>query len=157
MILNKDMERIASRLNIPLCKQVNVTVPYLTSSQRTSIQNIIKNMIRSTHLSSWERQAIRARIRVVASAPLNVRRAFERLTNKHDKSTVRPPCHCDRAHLLAWEMAGPVSQVEGHYAILPVTITHNNQPLRATDPRALLGNTLTRPRHYQPTATCTHT
>ena len=50
-ILNKDIERITSRLNIPLCKQVNVTVPYLTSSQRTSK---IKNMIRSTHLSSWE-------------------------------------------------------------------------------------------------------
>ena len=36
-------------------------------------------------------------------------------------------------------MAGPVSQVEGRYAILPVTITHNNQPLRATNPQPCSG------------------
>ena len=40
--------------------------------------------------SSWERQALRARIRVMSSSPLNVRCAFERLANKHENQNRAP-------------------------------------------------------------------
>ena len=133
-ILNKDLERISSRLNIPMCRPANVTVPYMTPAQRSSIQQIVNRMVRHTQRSSWERQAIRARIRVTPSSPLNVRRAFERFANKHDKSTTRPDCFCDTQHLSIWRQGGTVCQVDGHYALLPVTIEHDGTPLRATDP-----------------------
>ena len=97
-ILNKDVERIASRLNVPLCRPASVTVPYMTPIERSSIQQIVKRMIRHTQRSSWERLAIWARIRVIPSSPLTVHRAFERLANKHDKSTVRPACFCNIEH-----------------------------------------------------------
>ena len=133
-ILNKDIEHIASNLNIPLCRPVNVTIPYMTPTQRSTIQLLANRMVRSTQKSSWERKAIRAHIRIVASTPMNVRRTFERLANKHDKATHRPTCHCNAAHLPLWRLVGPVSVIEGHYAILPVDIQHDGKSLRATDP-----------------------
>ena len=133
-ILNKDIERIASNLNIPLCTPVNVTIPYMTPTQRSTIQLLVNRMVRSTQKSSWERKAIRAHIRVVASTPLNVRRTFERLANKHDKATHRPTCHCNPAQLPLWRLAGPVSVIEGHCAILPVDIQHDGKSVCATDP-----------------------
>ena len=133
-ILNKDVERIASQLNIPMCRPGNVTDPYMTPGQRSSIQQIVNRMVRHTQRSSWERQAIRARIRVIPSSPLNVRRAFERFANKHDKSTARLACFCDAQHLSIWRQGGTVCQVDGHYALLPVNIEHDGTPLRATDP-----------------------
>ena len=128
------MERIAARLNIPLCRPVNVTVPYLLPLQKSKMETLINCMVRSTNRSSWERKAIRAHVRVVPSAPLNVRRAFERLSNKHEKSDARPPCKCNKEHLHLWSAAGPVRLVDGHFALLPVTIMHQGSPLRATDP-----------------------
>ena len=143
-ILNKDIERIANRLNIPLCRPVNITVPYITPEQRSHIQTIIRRMVRHTQRSSWERQAIRARIRVVASSPLNVRRAFERLANKHEKQTERPACRCTAHTLDQWQQCGTVVNVAGHYALMPVHIEHQGAPLRATDPLPCSG---TRSRH----------
>ena len=32
-LLNKDIQHIASNLNIALCRPVNITVPYLTAAQ----------------------------------------------------------------------------------------------------------------------------
>ena len=92
-----------------------------------------------TQQSSWERQAIRTRIRVIPSSPLNVRRAFERSANKHDKGTVRPTCFCNTEHLPIWRQGGTVSLVHGHYALLPVNIEHDGAPLRATHPLPCFG------------------
>jgi hypothetical protein len=33
-----------------------------------------------------------------------------------------------------WQQAGTLCVIQGHFAILPVTITHNGSPLRATNP-----------------------
>ena len=115
---------------------VNDTAPALPSdtSQRSSIQQIVNRMVRHTQRSSWERQAIRARIRVIPSSPLNVRRAFERFANKHDKSNARPTCFCNTQHLSIWRQGGTVCQVDGRYALLPVSIEHDGAPVHATDP-----------------------
>ena len=119
-VLSRDVQRIATHLNNPLCRPVNVTVPYITPTQRSQATQLISTMVRATDLTSWERRAARAHIRVVASAPLNTRRAFERHANKHAKSHTRPTCNCTPIHLHIWQQGGPVSLVQGHYALLPL-------------------------------------
>ena len=61
-------------------------------------------------------------------------RAFERHTNKHAKAHTRPACTCTPAHLHIWQQGGPACLVQGHYALLPLTITHGKSIIRATDP-----------------------
>ena len=139
-ILNRDMQRIASQLNIPFCRPINVTIPYITPTQRSQVTQLISAMVRATDLTSWERKAARAHIRVVASAPLNTRRAFERHANKHAKAHTRPECCCTPAHLHIWHQGGPVSLVQGHYALLPLSITHGRSIIRATDPLPCSGS-----------------
>ena len=133
-MLQKYIQRIASQLNVPLCRLVNVTIPYITPGQRSSVATIINKMVRQTKYSAWERQAVRAHIRIVSSAPLNVRRAFERPSNTHEKAPTRPHCFCTPERLPTWAQAGTVRNVGGHYAFLPVHILHNGAPLRGTDP-----------------------
>ena len=91
-------------------------------------------MITHSQYSSWERKAIRAHIRIVASAPLNIHRSFEHHANKQGKSHTQPPCHCTAEHLRVWAQGGKVLRVGKHFALLPVTIQHQGAPLRGTDP-----------------------
>ena len=91
-------------------------------------------MVRRTTYSAWDCQAVRAHIRIVPSAPLNVRGGFERPFNTHEKGPTRPKCFCSPEHLPTWARTGTVCDVGGHYALLPVHILHNGAPLRGTDP-----------------------
>ena len=133
-MLLKDIQRIATQLNIPLCRPVNVTIPYITRGQRSNVATIVNKMVRRTTHSAWVRQAERAHIRIVSSAPLNVRRAFERPSNTHQKAPTRPQCFCSPEHLPTRAQAGTVRNVGGHYALLPINILHNGAPLRGIDP-----------------------
>ena len=133
-ILNRDIQRIASSMNFPLCKPVNVTVPYLSSAQHTPLGNIVNRMVRHTKHSAWEPQAIQAHIRIVSSSPLNVRRALERHANKHGMAQTRPPCYCDSAHMHIWQQGGTALRIGAHFALLPLTSTHEGMPVRSTDP-----------------------
>ena len=138
-VLNRDIQRIAARMNIPLGKPVNITVPYLTPSQRALIARVINKILRSTAFSALERKTVRTQIRVVSSSPLNVRRAFERHVNKAGRMTDRPPCFCNPTHLHTWQQGGDVRVVNGHYAMLPINIQHKSAPLRASDPLPCAG------------------
>ena len=97
-------------------------------------------MVRATSLTSWERKTAQAHIRVVPSAALNTRRAFERHANQHAKAHTRPTCAYTQAHLNISQQGGPVSLVQGHYALLPLTITHGKPIIRATDPLPCSGS-----------------
>ena len=149
MDLNPELLSAIDRLCVGLVVQcmfqcrvhnLNITVPYITPQQRSHIQTIINKMVRHTQRSSRERQALRARIRVVSSSPLNVRRTFERLANKHEKQTQRPDCLYTTHTLTRWQQCGTVANVDGHYALLPVRIEHQGARLRATDPLPCLGS-----------------
>ena len=132
--MNRDIQRIASQLNIPFCRSANFIVPYITPTQRSHVSHLINAMVRNTTLTSWERKAARAHMRIVSSAPLNVRRAFQRHTNKHTKSQTCPPCACTQANLPIWQQGGTIYQVQGHYTQLPLELMHGNVKVQATDP-----------------------
>ena len=117
-ILNRDVHGIASQLNIPSCRPVNVTIPYITPTQRSQVTQLISTIVRATSLTSWERKGAHAHIRVVASAPLHTSRAFERHTNKHAKAHTRLACACTPAHLHIWQQGGPVSLIHRPPAML---------------------------------------
>ena len=102
-LLNQDIQRIASNLNIPRCRPVNITVQYLTTAQRHTISRLINNMIRHTQHSLWEHKAIRTHIRIASSSPLNVCRTFERRSNKQERVTTRPHWYRSSAHLHIWQ------------------------------------------------------
>ena len=106
----------------------------MSPTQHSIIQTLVNTMIHRTTRSAWERKAIHTHIRVVASSPLNLRRTFERLANKNDKATSRPPCLCNSVTLHIWQSAGIVSNVQAHFALLPVTVLHEGQPIRPSDP-----------------------
>ena len=115
-MLQKDIQRIATQRNIPLCRPVSVTFPYITPSQRSSVATIVNHMVRRTTYSAWERQALRAHIRIVSSAPVNVRRAFERPSNTHEKhlhapnASVLPStslCGLKQARFATWAVTMP--------------------------------------------------
>ena len=59
---NRDIQRIAARMNIPLGKPVNITIPYLTPSQRALRAHVFNKILRSTTFSALERKTVRTPI-----------------------------------------------------------------------------------------------
>ena len=100
----------------------------MTAPQHPCIFLLINHMVPSTTYSAWEHKAVRTQIVVSSHC------AFERHSNKHEKSTTRPECHCDAAHLPIWQQGGVVSVVHGHETLLPIAIHHKGTSLQATDP-----------------------
>ena len=77
---------------------------------------------------------MRARIVVVPTVPLNVRRVFETHNNKSSVLLGRPPCTCTDATYRFWAQAGLVHLFDGHFCLRPVSIDHQGSALRGTDP-----------------------
>ena len=101
-VLSRDLQRLATHMNIPLSKPDNVTVPYLTPLRRSLIAHTVNEILRSAPYSALDSRTIRTQIQIVASSPLNVRRAFERHVNKQGRATKRPACFCNSTHLHIW-------------------------------------------------------
>ena len=49
-------------------------------------------------------------------------------------SSGRPPCACNDTTYPVRAQAGPVSCVDGHFCLLPVSVDVQGSPLRSTDP-----------------------
>ena len=84
-------------------------------------------------------QAVRARIVIVRTIPLNVRCAFETHSDKSSGLLGRPPCTCNGLTYPMWAHAGPVQTVDGHFCLLPVTIDYQGS-LCSTDPLPCRGH-----------------
>ena len=65
---------------------------------------------------------------------------FEAESNKCEKSTDRPVCYCSPQHRGSWERGGPITVRDGHFCLLPVSISFNDTRLGSKDPLPMDGS-----------------
>ena len=126
-------------MQIPLIRTAAVRAPYLTPPQTPAITRAINKLVHSMPINQAQRQAVRARIVIVRTVPLNVRRTFESAANRHAREPGRPPCRCTPDNFSTWQAAGNVQSIRGHFCLLPIAVPHDNGTLRSTDPLPLPG------------------
>ena len=66
--------------------------------QKIAVSRVVNNMLRKVHCNSWERQAMRGRIRIVRTLPHSVRRCFEFHANRAEIAPEEPDCFCSDAY-----------------------------------------------------------
>ena len=59
---------------------------------------------------------------------------MEKQENIAARSERRPPCHRTVEFKQLWEAVVKTAVIEGHFAVLPITIYHNGSILRSGDP-----------------------
>ena len=136
----KELQTLALQFQIPLVHNVAVRVPYLTGTQTLAITRAVNKLVHAMTVTRAQRQATRARIVLVRTVPLNVRRAFESYSNQTATLLGRPPCTCSASTLPIWGQAGDVQHLEGHFCLIPVSIPHAAGTLRSTDPLPCTGS-----------------
>ena len=122
--LQKEVSAISSGLNIPYVPAPVVKVPDLTGQQKGAVSAVVRSMVKGMTIPRWQRQAIQASIRVVRTVPHTLRKVVEKHQNKDAWDADRPKCYCDDQHKPIWEDLGHVTTIEGHFALLPVTLQH---------------------------------
>ena len=135
--LKKEIASIGAELQLPLLLPAIVRVPYMTRQQKLAISWKINALLRHVPYTSWERQALCGRIRVVRTVPHTVRRCFESEANSCEKEWERPPCHCTPEFIDLWEQGGTVTVRDGHFCLLPVSVQFDGAELRSKDPLPL--------------------
>ena len=137
--LNKQFDVVFAELQLPFLIGAVIKVPYLTGSQKIAVSRVVNNMLRKVHCSSWERQAMRGRIRIVRTVPHSVRRCFEFHANRAEIAFDEPKCFCSEPYAHIWQQGGNVSLRDGHLCLLPVSLNFKGQPLGSKDPLPLPG------------------
>ena len=130
---------MSAELQLPLLILAVVKVPYLTGGQKVAISRVVHIMLRKVQCSSWERRAMRGRIRIICTVPHSVRRCFEFHANQSETATDEPQCFGIAAHMHIWQQGGDVTMQDGHFCVLPVSLTFNGQTLSSKDPPPLSG------------------
>ena len=139
--LSEEMDTLSVALNIPLVRTAVVKVPYLEPAHRACLNRCIQLLVRQMHISLPQRHAVVGKIVLARTAPLTVRRVFERPANKFGTAAEEPQCKCQADNRHVWEAAGSVVNVDGHFALVPVHIEHAGSVLRANDPLPCGGTT----------------
>ena len=137
--LQKEAAIVARELQIPLFTPAYLRIPYLTGPQKTYFACVITRLLRKVPCTSWERQALKSRIFLVRTVPHTVRSVFERHSNKMERSSAPPPCHCHTSLRATWEQAGPVTIYDGHLDLLPLQLQHQDLHLRSKEPLPIRG------------------
>ena len=97
-------------------------------------QTIAARNIQRNWCSTWERQALRGRIRVVRTVPHTVRRCFESQSNECERPSDAPVCYSNVAYDACRAQGGDITVRDGHYRLLPVTINFEGARLACKDP-----------------------
>ena len=134
-----ELQALATTMQIPLVRTAAVRVPYLTPPQTLAITTTINKLLHSMPISQAQRHAVRARIVIVRTVPLNVRRTFESAAIRHARAPGRPPCCCTPDNFSTSRAASNVQSIRGHFCLLPIAVPHENSTLRSTDPLPLPG------------------
>ena len=137
--LQKEAAIVARELQIPLFTPAYLRTPYLTGPQKPYFASVITRLLRKVPCTSWERQALKSRIFLVRTVPHTVRSVFERHSNKTECSSAPPPCHCHTSLRATWEQAGPLTIYDGHLAMLPLQLQHQDLHLKSKDPLPIRG------------------
>ena len=137
--LKKQIAAVSAELQLPLLIPAVVKVPYLTGDQKIAVSRVVNNMLRKVHCNSRERQAMRGRIRIVRTVPHSVRRCFEFHANRAEIASEEPDCFCSDAYTHIWQQGGDLSVRDGHFCLLPVSLSFKGQPLGSKDPLPLSG------------------
>ena len=132
--LRREAATIAHELQIPLLTPAYVRIPNLTSEQKPYFARIVTRLLRKVPCTSWERQALRARIFLVRTIPHTVRSTFEHHANKVERLVTTPHFYCGSTHKHLWDTAGAVCILQGHFALMPVCLSFNGHQLRSKDP-----------------------
>ena len=106
--ISKELQSLAAQFQMPLIHTTAVRVPYLTGMQTPAITRAITRLVQSMPATRAQRQAVRARIVIVRTVPLNVRCAFETHSNKSFGLLGCPPCTYNELTYPIWAQAGPV-------------------------------------------------
>ena len=138
--LQKEAAIVAREMNIPLFMPAYIRVPYLTGPQKPYFARIITRLLRKVPCTSWERQALKSRIFLVRTIPYTLRSVFEHHSNKNERISDMPECHCNESSRHLWERAGLVTAYQGHFALLPVSLLYANFALRSKDPLLIRGH-----------------
>ena len=132
--LQKEVSAISSGLNIPYVPAPVVKVPDLTGEQKGAVSAAVRSMVKGMSVPRWQRQAVQASIRVVRTVPHTLRKIVEKHQSKAPWDTDRPDCCCTAQHLPIWEALGQVRTIDGHFALLLVTLQHQGAIVRSGDP-----------------------
>ena len=132
--LQKEAAAICSELNIPYVPALVVKVPDLTGPQHAAIRSVIRSLVKNVPVPRWHKQAIRASIRVVRTVPHSLRKVVEKQENALAWAEEPPECCCNSQYRHLWESAGNITILDGHFALLPVTIYQHDNILQSGDP-----------------------
>ena len=132
--LQKEAAAICSGLNIPYVYAPVVKVPDLTGEQRKVVNTVVSGTVKVARSSKVAAPDNSASIRVVRTVPNTLRKVVEKFENTAAWSDTRPECCCTEQYRPVWEAAGTVTELHGHFALLPVTIMHFSEVLRTGDP-----------------------
>ena len=95
---------------------------------------MIRSLVKKVPVPRWHKQANRASIRVVRTVPHSLRKVVEKQENALAWSAEPPECRCNSQYRHLWESAGDITILDGHFALLPVTIYQHDSVLRSGDP-----------------------
>ena len=137
--LKKQIAVVSAELQLRLSIPAVIKVPHLTGGQKIAVSRVVNNMLRKVHCSSWERQAMRGRIRIVRTVPHSVRRCFEFPANRAEIASDEPDCFCSETYAQIWQQGGDLSVSDGRFCLLPVSLSFKGQPLGSKDPLPLSG------------------
>ena len=101
--LQKEAAIVAREMNIPLFMPAYIRVPYLARPQKPYFARIITRLLRKVPCTSWERQALKSHIFLVRTVPYTVRSVFEHHSNKNERVSEMPECHCTDSSRYLWE------------------------------------------------------
>ena len=97
--LNREVALLTAELQLPPLIPAVVCVRYMTGRQKVAVSRVINSMLRRVQCTTWERQVLRGRIRVVRTVPHTVHQCFEYQANKCEKQSAAPACFCTAVHL----------------------------------------------------------
>ena len=118
--LRTEIGSISIELQLPLLIPDVIRVPCMTGEQKLCISKVVNSMMRKVKYT--------------------VRRCFEAESNKCEKSIESPVCYCSPQHRSSWERGGPITVRDGHFCLLPVSITYNDNRLGSKDPLQMDGS-----------------
>ena len=133
--LESKLRDLVSRF-IPLYLLGHITGPNLSSLQRATLHRVLRRMVQTCPVPTWEKQALHKAIRVVRWSPITVKRLFDKANREFDKNSSQPACLCHTADCTK----GDMTYIEGHLAFIPVHVNLDGQPLRPSDSVPMLGS-----------------
>ena len=146
----------AEQIGLPFHVSGTVVVPNLSTTQKTVITNILRNVLRDSALKAYERQALRHTVRIVRSNPHTVRSVFQSKAMAQSRMMKKPPCRCAEFASQA-EQYGVVLDVDGHVALVPVAMNVGGHGgLRPNDPIPIAGSEARKKAISGITTFCTH-